>query len=234
MSAHADTPTLQADSREVTGKQVKQLRNSGLVPAVLYGQEQPTTSLSLDAATFTKLYHQVGNTTLINLTVDKKAPVKVLVHDVQINPVHRSITHVDFYQVNLKEKLRTEIPLSYVGTSDAVEVEGGIFIAVKNEVNVECLPEDLVHEIEVDISSLKAFNDSLHVKDIKAPNGIVILDEADEMLASITEPRSQEEIDALDEPVEATVDVESETQSGTDDQPAEGEENGESEEKKEE
>jgi large subunit ribosomal protein L25 len=138
------------------------------------------------------------------------------VHDISIHPVKGQILHVDFYTVNMKEKLQTEIPLEFIGESAAVTEEDGTLITVKTEVNVECLPQDLVHSIQVDISSLATFDDSIRIEDIKVPAGIVILDEPEEVVASVTPPRSEEEMAELEEVPDATIDVESETQSGTD------------------
>ena len=208
MTAQSATPTLEAQSRTVAGKQVKQLRTQGILPAVLYGHDQKNLSLSLDAHSFEKLYNQVGSTTLLQLSVDGKAIGKVLVHDIQVHPVRRMITHADLYLVNLKEKLTTEVPLSFVGVADAVDILGGTFIATKDFVEIECLPDDLVQEIEVDITSLKTFDDALHVSDLVAPKGIVILDDADQVLASVSTPRSEDELADLDAAVETEVTTE--------------------------
>ena len=193
-----------AVSRETTGKQVKRLRLEGLVPAVLYGNDKKGRVLSVNAHDFHKLYKEAGSTTLINLGIDATAPVKVLIHDVQLNPTKRTISHVDFLEVNLKEKLRTEIPLAIVGQTDLVDVQDGTILTVRDNVEVECLPEDLVSEIEVDISVLKDFDDAIRVSDLKVPAGIEILTDADEMLISVSAPRSEAEMEELEaEPVAA-------------------------------
>lgn len=209
------TPTLTAQSRTLTGRKVRTLRNEGQIPAVVYGHNQDSLSLTLDQHSFEKLYSESGSTTLINLSVDEKTPVKVLIHDVQTDPLKHRITHADLYQVNLKEKLTTEIPLSFIGVADAVDILGGIFLTVRSEVEIECLPDDLVQELEVDISKLKTFDDSLTVADLVVPKGITILTEAEQVLASVTEPISEEELAALDEVPEAVVQTEFETEDGT-------------------
>ncbi|HSI20149.1 MAG TPA: 50S ribosomal protein L25 [Verrucomicrobiae bacterium] len=199
MTAQSATPTITAKRREELGRKVKGLRKEGLLPAVMYGHNKKSISLAFDQKEFTKLYHEAGTSTLIALKVDNDPAVKVLIHDIEVDPLRRTIQHADLYIVNLKEKLRTEITLTLVGTSDAVEILGGTLIAVKDFVEVECLPEDLVSEIEVDISILKTFEDTLTVADLKAPAGIVILDEPEQTVVSVTEPRSEEEMAALDE-----------------------------------
>ncbi len=212
MSAQSATPTLEATSRTVIGKQVKQLRTQGLIPAVLYGHNQETTSITLNQRTFEKLYVQFGNTTLVQLVVDGKKLGKVLIHAVQTNTLKNTATHADLYLVNLKEKLTTEIPLNFTGVADAVEILGGTLITVKDSIEIECLPDDLVQEINVDLSILKTFEDTIHVSDIEAPAGITILTEETQILVSVAEPRSDEELADLDAEVDTTPTTEFETE----------------------
>ena len=214
MSAQ-ETPTFSATSRVATGHKVKQLRREGLLPAVIYGNIKESRSLSLDAHSFTKLYMEAGSSTLINLSIDAEKPLKVLVHDVAIHPTRNELTHVDFYAVNLKEKLTTEVPLNFIGTAPAVDVDGGIFVVVKDELEIECLPDILPQSIDVDISGLVTFDDSIRVKDIVLPTGVTATAEPDEVVAAITEPISEAELDALDEAPAAEPTTEFETTSGT-------------------
>jgi large subunit ribosomal protein L25 len=215
MTAQTATPTLTAARRDKLGRQVKALRRVGLVPAVLYGNTKENLNLAVDQKEFTKLYIEAGSSTLVNLKVDDDKAVKVLIHEVELHPTRHTVMHADFFAVNLKEKLRTEIPLVLTGVADAVEIQGGTLITVKDMVEVECLPEDLVHEIEIDISPLKSFEDSITVSDLKVPQGIVILDEPDQTLVSVAEPRSEEEMAALDETPTTDVETEFETDDGT-------------------
>jgi len=228
MSAQSVTPTLEATSRTLIGKQVKQLRAQGTIPAVVYGHNQQPLSLSLDQRTFEKLYVEYGNTTLVQLVVDGKKLGKVLIHDVQTNSLKNSATHADLYLVNLKEKLTTEIPLNFTGTAEAVEVLGGTLITVKDSIEIECLPDDLVQEIDVDLTPLKTFEDALHVSDIVVPNGITVLTEATQILVSVAEPRSEEEMAELDAAVEEGT-TEFETEDGS--KPQEGAEGEQSDDK---
>ena len=215
MSAQAETPTIQAESRTLLGHQAKQLRVAGNIPAVLYGHVKSNQNLTLDSRTFTKLYNQIGHTTLANLKVGSDKAVKVLIHDVAVHPTRGEITHVDLLAVNLKEKLTTEVPLEFTGVAPAVDVDGGIFVAVRSEIEIECLPENLPQHLVVDISGLVTFDDSIRAKDIVLPEGVVTTLDPEEVIASITEPISQEELDKLDEVPDATVEFESETTSGT-------------------
>lgn len=222
MSEKAATPSIKATSRELLGKKVKNIRTEGLVPGVVYGHKKDSISLAVSEKDFGLLFEDAGHSTLINLAIDDKKPVKVLIHEVQLHPVKKTLVHVDFYQVNLKEKIRTSLPLEVVGQADAIEIEGGTLMTIKDEVEVECLPDDLVQHIEVDITPLKTVEDVIHVSDLIVPAGITILDDAEEVLFSIAEPRSQEELEELDKPVtDGVAEVEVETKSGTDTAPVE-------------
>lgn len=223
MSAQSAAPTVAAHPRTETGRKVKALRRSGLIPAVLYGNVKENHNLSLNAHDFEKIYQEAGHSTILNLVVEGEKPVKVLVHDVSLDPIYGSLTHVDFFAVNLKEKLQTEVPIVFTGVAPAVDIQGGIFVAAKDELEIECLPEDLPHEITVDISVLATFDDVIRVKDIPLPAGVVALNEAEESVASITEPISEEELAALDEAPASESETEFETKSGTDAEATEGE-----------
>ena len=213
-------PVVNAEARTITGHQVKQLRREGKLPAVMYGNVKESVNLTLDARVFTKLYREVGRSTLLSLKVGDDKGIKVLVHDISQNPVRNEIMHVDFFAVNLKEKIVTDVPLHFIGVSDAVEVGGGIFLAVKDKVEIECLPDNLPKQIEVDISVLKTTDDSIRIGDLVIPEGVVVLDEADEVVVSISEPISEEELAELDAaPATTEAQTEFDTKSGTEGEP---------------
>lgn len=191
------------------------VRNDSKIPAIIYGKDFENQKISVDGKIFNKVFTEAGESALIKLKVDDQSPIKVLVSDSQIHPVTGQIIHVDFYKVNMKEKIRTNIPLEMIGESLAVLDLEGSLVTNKDEVEVECLPNDLVHEIEVDISVLKTFDDVIKVSDLKVPAGIEILDEPEEVVVLVNPPRSEEELEALDEaPVEDIEAVEVETKEG--------------------
>lgn len=171
----------------------------------LYGEGIAAAAVTIENKEVTRLMAEHGTTTLVDLVVDDKAPVKVLFREPQYHPVTHTLLHLDLFKVNLKEKITTEVPLEFVGESAAVIDLAGTLITSKDSVEVECLPADLPHELTVDISKLATFEDTLHVSDIVVPAGVVILDEPEETLASVAEPRSEEELAALNETVEEDV-----------------------------
>lgn len=183
----------------------KTLRANGIVPLILYGKKQEAKSLQTDSTIFTKLLHEHGTTTLLTLEDGPATGVKVLIREPQFDPVTHEVLHADLFAVNLTEKITATVPLVFEGESAAVEQLSGSLIESKAEVEVECLPQDIPHQLVVDISKLATFEDVLHVSDIAVPTGVVILDDAEEAIASVAEPRSEEELAALDEAVEEDV-----------------------------
>lgn len=197
---------LKAQPREVLGKKVKKLRENGKIPAVLYGKEFDSLSLILDKTEYEKVLHDAGTSTIIDLEVEGKETFKILLHEPQCDPVSDKVLHADLYKVNMKEKIHTEIPLEFVGVSVAVVDLEGNLITNKDALEVECLPDKLVSEIKVDISKLKTFEDLIKVSDLDIPEGIEISADPEEIIAQVTPPRSEEELEAMEE--EAAVDQE--------------------------
>lgn len=186
---------LQAQKRKETGKAVKRLREKGFLPAVLYGHNTENKNLIVKTSEFMRVYKEAGESTLIDLFIDNQ-PVKVLIQDIQVHPLNGSFLHADFRQVNMEEKIHTHIPIVFVGESPAVKERKGVLVTNKDEFEVSCLPGKLVHEIPVDISSLRDVEDAIYVKDITPPEGISIIDDPDEIIANIVH-----ETQEVEEPV---------------------------------
>src|SRR3990167_1588165 len=193
---------LQATKRNVFGKKVSYLRREGVVPVVLYGKGKENMSLSVNKKEFDRAYRMSGGSTIIQVDIDGEKTKNVLIKDIDKHPVSDGILHADFYQVRMSEKITAPIPLNFAGDSVAVMDLSGSLITNKSEVEVECLPADLPHEIEVDISVLENFDSVIHIKDIKVPEGVEIKDDLEETLAFVEPPRSEEELAELEELVE--------------------------------
>lgn len=193
------TFSLQAKKREIIKKQVKNLRNEGLIPSVVYGKQEKPQNISVDGKSFKKIYAQAGTSSLIDLKIDEGQSFKVIANDVQIHPVTSELIHIDFYKVKMDEEIRTEIPLEFVGESPAVKDLDGSLVTNRDNIEVECLPAALVSEINVDISILKTFEDQITVGDLKIPEGIEVLTDSEEVIALVEEPRSEEELAQLEE-----------------------------------
>lgn len=160
--------------------------------AVLYGNGIEAQSLKLKAADFIKVFATAGESNLIKLSIGTET-VNVLVKSLQKNPLKNFINHVDFYQVNMKEKVNTEIPLHFVGESKVVKEMGGMLNKEINEIEVECLPSDLVDHIDVDISGINDFDDVIKISDLNIPKGLEISADAETIVAMVMRPKVEEE-----------------------------------------
>lgn len=177
-------PTLAAEARDLA-MPAKKLVQMKKIPAEFYGHGKENEHLTLDHETFRKLFAEAGSNTIIDLKLPSGKTEKVLVHDVQRHPTRDIYQHVDLYGLQMKEKLTTEIPFEFVGESNAVKNFGGILVTNMDEVEVRCLPADLVHSIEVDLSKLENINDSIHIEDIKIPAGLEVLAEDNPMIVTV-------------------------------------------------
>ncbi len=150
---------LEANKREIIGKKVYTLRQEGKVPAVLYGRGIKNQNLEFNAVLFGKIYEEAGSNTIIDLVINGEDSVKVLISDTQQDPVTDNITHIDLQQVRMDEKITANVEIEFIGEAPAVKTDGGVFISNLNEIEIKCLPLDLIHEIKVDISKLITFFD---------------------------------------------------------------------------
>jgi|RhisoiCoNPM_1038542.scaffolds.fasta_scaffold02807_2 large subunit ribosomal protein L25 len=184
----------------------KKLRLKSIIPAVIYGHGTENKNVQVDYNSFHKAFKAAGESTLLDLEIEGDGTVKALVKDWQVEPLSNRYTHVDFYQVNLKEKLKTEVALNFIGESPAVKEQGGSIIKTLDSVLVECLPMDLVHSIDVDVSVLKNFDDMIAVKDLAVPPGIEILENADEVIVKVEAPMTEDQLKAMENaaPVDVT------------------------------
>lgn len=188
------TLKLEGKIRELTGKKVSKLRQTGKIPAVLYGRGIPNRNLELDAINFNKIYQQAGESTLIDLVVDGQ-PIKTIIADVQYEPVKHQIAHVDFQQIRMDEKINATVEIKLVGESRVVKEEMGSLVHNLSELEIRCLPGDLIHEIEVDVSVLDSFDDVVKIKDLKLPANVEIIGhEPEDIIVTMARPKVEAEI----------------------------------------
>jgi large subunit ribosomal protein L25 len=195
---------IQAAKREVSGKRVKNLRNAGTLPAVVYGHNVTTQQIEIKERDFAKAFKVAGESTIIDLMVEGK-PVPVLIHEVQRHYLKDHPIHVDFYAVNMSEKLKVHVPIHFIGEAPAVKAMGGTLVKNLSEVEVECLPGDIPQNFEVDISALNTFDDVIRVSNLSARDRVAIITPAEEMIVNVAPPRSEEEMNALNAEVKEDV-----------------------------
>jgi large subunit ribosomal protein L25 len=175
----SETYSIEATVRENSKHSARECRAAGNVPGVIYGQGKDAKNLAVNYSDFLRLFRRAGQSTLIDLKLDGKT-TKVLVHQYDLDPVQDTFTHVDFYEVDMKKPTVVHIPLTFIGESMAVKNLGGTFIKERDELEVRCLPGDIVHHIEVDISGLDNIHDSIKIADLNLPESYELMVDHDQ------------------------------------------------------
>jgi large subunit ribosomal protein L25 len=196
--------TLKVEKRDLKDDVVA-LRNAGKVPAVFYGKKEASTPISIASVDFIKAYKQAGESTVVILK-GEGIEVESLIHDMDLHPVTGKPIHADFYVFEKGKKIKVDVPLDFVGTSPAIKDLGGSLIKVLHTVEIEALPKDLPHKIEVNISSLIDFKSVITAKEIALPAGVELAVSADDIVASVSEPK--EEVEEVAAPIDlSTIEV---------------------------
>ena len=192
---------LAINTREITGKKVRSFRREGLVPAELYGHGLKNLHLSVGAKEFGKVLKEAGTTTVMTLVLgaEKKSAI---IHDVRRNYLSNEVEHIDFYQVRMDEKMKAKVAIEFVGVAPAVKEKGAVINKSMSEIEVEAFPQDLPHNLVVDLALLDDMNKSIYVRDIVVPKGVEILIDLDTAVATATEPAPEEVVEAA--PVDVT------------------------------
>lgn len=191
-SDYMDSISLDVQTRDKSVK-AKDLLKADLIPLEFYGKGIENQSFKVDYQTFRKVYKVAGSNTVIELNVDGKKKLNALVQDVQYDPIHDTFVHVDLVNVKANEEIHTHIPVNLTGMSVAVKDHSGILMHHLHEVEVKCLPKDLVHSIEVDMEPLVDFHSFIRVKDLVVPSGITILNDPEDVVVNVSAPRVEEE-----------------------------------------
>jgi large subunit ribosomal protein L25 len=192
---------IDAEARSVTGKKVGALRRSGVVPATIYGPKQEPVNVQIPYRPLEIALLKAGGSHLIELITEGKGQT-VLVRDVQRHTLTHKIMHVDFFALDMKSKLRTDIPVHYVGESPAVAAKLGVLVTGPTTLYVELLPSKLMDHIAVDVSGLSEVGAAVHVSDLNLGDDVVILNDPDELLARVTQTaaaRADEDVEAAEE-----------------------------------
>jgi len=176
---------LKVEKRKVLGKQVKKLRREGILPTNVYGKDIKSEAVQVLEKDFLAVFKEAGETGLVDLELGDKT-IPVLIHNVQTDFRH-NLLHADFFQVNLKEKVKAMVPLEIVGEPKAVTDKIGILMNILSEIEVEALPENLPDKIEVNVEALSNIDEQITVADLKAAEGVTILTETEQVVSKIGE-----------------------------------------------
>jgi large subunit ribosomal protein L25 len=203
-----DTMQLNSEIRVQTGKgAARRLRTSGKLPAILYGAETDPIMLAMDYSELKKtLRGRAAENIIFDLTINgekKGQSKKVMIKEIQRDPVKRDYLHIDLFEISMAKELEVDIPVDLLNTPVGVE-QGGVLQHTRREVKAACLPEDLVDRIEVDVSGLD-IGQSLHIRDISFPPGIRPLDDENLAIVTVVAPTVTAEVEEGEEVEEAEV-----------------------------
>src|SRR5918999_5008988 len=218
---------LTLDAREAQGKANKRLRRQGLVPGVVYGKGEDSTNVQVEAKTFEVLYRAAGKTSVVKFRLPGASrATSGFIKSVQRHPLSGRALHVDYYLVNLNVEMEVDVPLVFTGESPAVEETGGTLLHNLSAIHVKALPNDIPHEVTVDVSVLRSLDVAIHVKDLSLNRDLVqVLTDGDTIVATVVPPRIEEEPEPVltEEELEAAAAAEAaEGEEGAEGAPGEG------------
>ncbi len=189
--------------REILGKKVRFLRRQGITPVHLFGHGIESLALQCETAELKQVLAQAGRTKLIDLKLDKKNPKKAVVREVQHGPKTSELLHVDFYQVRMEEKIKVEVPIILIGEAPALKLKENMLEHYLTHLIVECFPDEIPADIELDLSPLTEIEDVIRVQDIHLGEKITILNEPEMAVVRISErPVEKVEEEVVEEEVE--------------------------------
>jgi large subunit ribosomal protein L25 len=196
-----NTAELSVQKRTISGRKVKNLRNEGLIPGVVYGKGFDSISVEVPRKAFEKVFAEAGETTVVTLLLDgQKYPV--IIKDVTHHAVKDHPLNIDFYKVRLDEAISAPIPVHLIGESPAVKNFAGILVKGISEIEVEGLPQELPHAIEVDLSTLEQIGDQIMVKDLKISSKLKVKADPETIVVLVQEPAVEEAIPATTPSIE--------------------------------
>ena len=193
-----DRLNLKAEERKILGKKVKNLRKSGQLPGHVFGKGVEGENVVVSKADFLKTFNLAGETGLIDLKIGEEKVRPVLIRQVQYDPMSGDPIHIDFYQVNLAEKVKVPVPIELVGEQpEKVHLGEAIVLQTLNQVQLEALPTDLIEKLEVDISVLKEINDAVTVGQLIYDREKLTIDAPEEEIVVKLAPAVTAEMEAL-------------------------------------
>lgn len=180
---------LTAENRDSKTK-LKELRKSGKMPAVFYGKKEKSTPISVNSVEFVKALKKAGESTIVKLKTTL-GELESLIYAVDRHPLTGTPRHADFYVFEKGQKIKIKVPLEFEGVAPAVKDLGGVLVKVMHEMEVEAAPKDLPHNLTVHIDKLVTFDSQILARDITLPEGVVLIANPEEVVASVYEPKEE-------------------------------------------
>jgi large subunit ribosomal protein L25 len=191
---------LAVEPRQVLGKKVAQLRRTGFTPANVYGHGLDSVSIQIETDSMDKAFKSMLANEVIDLKISGEKDTRpVVIQKVQRHPLTSKVLHAEFYQVSLRTRMRADVPLVVIGTSEGVVTYNGVLMKAIETVQVEALPLDLPSSIEVDITPLANLEDTLHVSDLTIPEGVTLLTDPEVVVVKVASPRVSLELEEGEE-----------------------------------
>lgn len=193
---------LKAEKRTVLGRKVKTLRKSGLIPAHVFGHKIETIHVQVQKPEFLDVLGKAGETGIVDLSVEGKSH-PVMIRGMHVHPVTGDVLHIDFYQVNLSEKVTVNVPIEIIGESPAVEKKVGLLLTPVTEVEIEALPADIPESIEVDITKLVEIGGEIKVSDLQVDKAKVEIKTSEDLIVAQIGELVTKEMEEVEAEVEA-------------------------------
>ena len=192
---------LTLEAREAQGKANKRLRRAGMVPGVVFGKGEDSVPVQVEAKTFETLYRSAGRTSVVKFRLPGASRAKSgIIKSVQRHPLTGSALHVDYFLVNLRQEMEIEVPIVYTGEAPAVELTGGTLLHNLSSVVVRALPNDIPHELSIDVSSLQTLDDAIKVADLPIDTEKVhFVTDPETVIATVVPPRVEVEEEVVPE-----------------------------------
>lgn len=189
-----ETIELTLEKRTLKGKQVNQLRRQGLVPGVVYGHHFDPVAVQVPARVLLPVLNRAGFTHLVDLRLPEwTRPEKALVREVQRDPITNEVLHVDFFRVSLTERIRAEVPITFVGEFPLRDSGSAVLLHGVDSIEVECLPADLPEAVEVNLAELQEIGQAVYVRDLKLSDKVEVLTNPDELVVRVEPAEVPEE-----------------------------------------
>ena len=189
-----ETLKLPASKREVLGKKSRFLRRQGVTPTHLFGHGLESLALQCDTAKLRQVMAQAGTTRLISLEIEgDKTPKNVFIKEIQHEPCSGELLHVDFYQIKMKEKIKVDVPIIFVGEAPAMKEKGRTLMHSLTALGIESLPDKLPPQIEIDLSQLEELDQAIYVKDISLGSDITVTTDPEQLVVKVSEVRVEVE-----------------------------------------
>ena len=205
---------LKTGKRKLLGKKSRYLRRQGITPVHLYGHGIDSLALQCETAQLEQVLKEAGATHLVSLNVDRASkPRNVVIREVQRHPISGELVHVDFYEVRMEEKIKVEVPISFVGEAPALKTKGSMIIHELSRMEIECLPDRIPNTVPVNLGVLEHEDQSIQVRDISLGEGISILQDPDQVIVRVA-PLPTEKVEAAAKPEEEEEAVTAEADSG--------------------